>query len=73
MEDFCYWHEDAPFPIPSYQKKICLLREMEFRIEKEAAEKGLVSKINIFCPYANAEQANECMDYKVMKYGKISK
>ena len=76
MKNFCYWQEDAPFPIPSYNdKKICLLREMEFKLIKESQEAGLINheKISIFCPYINAEQANElCMECKVSNYGKVS-
>lgn len=79
MKNFCYWQEDVPDYIQlQYLKeleKICLLRQMEYRLFKEEREAGLVNNkdLTIFCPYKNAEQANECMDYKVMEYGKISK
>ena len=56
MENFCYWQEDIPVSIPIYQGKICLLRESEYRIEKE---NGIESKINIICPFTVAEQATE--------------
>lgn len=56
MEDFCYWQEDAPIFFPLYQNKICLLRQSEYKVEKEL---GIESKVNIFCPFVTAEQATE--------------
>jgi hypothetical protein len=74
MDNFCYWQEQPVFSILNYNNKICLLREAEYRIEKEsgAIEKGLTKGTNIFCPYLTAEQAEVCMEYKVSN-GKISK
>lgn len=76
MENFCYWHEDVPysnFNLINNELKICLLRQSEYRIEKESGliESGLVKGTSIFCPYKTAEQAEECMEYKVSN-GKIS-
>lgn len=56
MENFCYWQEDAPISFPLYQNKICLLRQSEYKIEKEL---GIESKVNIFCPFVTAEQVTE--------------
>lgn len=60
MENFCYWHENIPNYIQLNNligiKKICLLRQMEYKLEKEA---GINSKINIFCPFQSADQATE--------------
>ena len=74
MENFCYWQENSPIGNSenyfNYLGKICLLRWEEYKIEKE---NNIKNTTNIFCPYKNAEQANECMDYKVSQYGKISK
>lgn len=60
MENFCYWHEDVPDYIQLNHlmgtKKICLLRQMEYKLEKEA---GITSKTNIFCPFQNSDQATE--------------
>ena len=65
MEEFCYWHENAPVTIPLYQNKICLLRQTEYRIETEV---GIKNKTNIFCPYETKEQAIlNCPEYKVME------
>ena len=66
MDNFCYWQEEMPDYIQLQYlmklKKICLLRQVEYKIEIEA---GIKETTSIFCPYANAEQANECMEYKV--------
>ena len=69
MNNFCYWQEDIPiknsFTFINNMQKICLFRQSEYRLD---------GKTNIFCPYLNAEQAEECMEYRVSKeYGKISK
>ena len=61
MEDnFCYWHENIPDYTQSQffteNKKICLLRQMEYKLQKEA---GIVNKTNIFCPLQSANQATE--------------
>ena len=61
MEDnFCYWHENIPDYSQSKfltgKKKICLLRQMEYKIEKES---GINNKISIFCPFQFADQATE--------------
>ena len=73
-EEFCYWQEAIPDFIQLQYlmktKKICLLRQAEYRIEKESGKKETT---NIFCPYANAEQALECMEYRVSNYEQISK
>ena len=66
MEDnFCYWHENIPDYSQSKflteKKKICLLRQMEYKIEKES---GINNKTNIFCPYLTIDQVNE-MDCKI--------
>lgn len=65
MENFCYWHENVPDYIQLNKlmgvKKICLLRQMEYKIEKES---GIESKINIFCPFQSVDQATE-MDCKI--------
>lgn len=67
MKSFCYWQEDPPTPYYLYSNKICLLKENEYRITKELEQAGLTSKINIFCPYLNAEKAEECEQYKLIK------
>ena len=40
-ENFCYWQEDAPDYMQLNHligiKKICLLRQMEYKLDKEAA------------------------------------
>lgn len=65
MENFCYWHENAPTTIPLYQNKICLLRQNEYKIEVEA---GIKKTTSIFCPYKTKEQAAfNCQEYNVME------
>lgn len=73
-KNFCYWQEQMIVSVPNFNKKICLLRETEYKIEKESGiiDSGLKKGTNIFCPYENAEQAIECMEYKVSN-GKNSK
>ena len=60
MKNFCYWQEDVPDYIQLEYlmklKKICLLRQMEYKIEKES---GITNKTNIFCPYTDKNQPNE--------------
>lgn len=56
MENFCYWQEDASISFPLYQNKICLLRQQEYKIEKEL---GIENKTNIFCPFLSIEQVTE--------------
>lgn len=56
MENFCYWQEETPVALPFYKNKICLIRQSEYKIEKET---GNESKINIICPFTAAEQATE--------------
>ena len=67
MKNFCYWQDDAPITIPTYQNKICLLREAEYRIEGDIALSKYSKRTNIFCPYGNAEEAKCCLDYIVME------
>lgn len=54
--NFCYWQEEPPVSIPLYKSKICLLRQIEYKLNKEL---GINKDINIFCPLINAEQAIE--------------
>lgn len=63
-KNFCYWQEIPPTPIPMIQNKICLLRQNEYKLEKEA---GIENKTNIFCPYSTEKEAERCFDYEVSK------
>ncbi len=61
---FCYWQEVPPVVSPLYTNKICLLKENEYRLAKET---GKAEKINIFCPYLDAEQGLKCEQYNLIK------
>jgi hypothetical protein len=59
MEKFCYWQEESPiqFQYLINKQRICLLRENEYKLNEELGLNN--KKINIFCPFTNAEQATE--------------
>lgn len=66
--NFCYWRVDVPYQLPkNFAQKICLLRQNEYRILDEAKKFKEKGKINIFCPYISAEQAQKCEDYMLIK------
>lgn len=67
MKNFCYWQENPPFSNSLYNNKICLLKQNEYKLIKESKQKELINKINIFCPYLNANSAEVCEQYKLIK------
>lgn len=69
MEEFkCYWHENIPqltnIKFLINKQKICLIRQAEYKLD---------GKTNMFCPYTKEQAEQECAEYKVSEYGKISK
>ena len=68
-KNFCYWQDELPYNMKYYNniKKVCLLRQNEYKLLDENHMDDLKKKINIFCPYINAEKANECNDYILSK------
>ena len=64
-EKFCYWQVDSPnYNSFINMSKICLFRQNEFKLEQES---GIKNKTNIFCPYTNKEEAEQCKEYFVSK------
>lgn len=62
---FCYWQENPPIINFMYNNKLCLLKENEYKLMKELQQTN--EKMNIFCPYTDADQAMECEHYKLIK------
>lgn len=71
IENFCHWQESSPIDALGLPTgKICLFRWEEYKIEKEA---GLKDTTSIFCPYIDSKEAENCAEFRVSEYGKISK
>ena len=70
MKNFCYWQENTPQTnIQIYEmqnKKICLLRLNEYKLQKELSLTEHGKKIDIFCPFTEQDKLY-CYEYKLIK------